>query len=165
MSEKSEPVKRPLPQPDKVSRPFSEAARRHVLKIQHCPNCGTYQLSGRFACDECLEEDPEWVEALGRGMVFTFTVVHQPYYPAFSVKLPYNVAVVELEEGSRLVTNITGIDNDDIRVGMEVEVAFEDIHEEITLPVFRPTACSQVAKLFSIRDLRLIVDRDGVTRV
>lgn len=139
MSEKSEPVNHPLPQPDEISRPFFEGARRHALMIQHCPNCGTYQLPGRFACDECLEEDPEWVEASGRGTVFTFTVVHQLYHPAFSEKIPYNVAVVELEEGPRLVSTIVGVENENITVGMDVEVEFEDVTEEITLPVFRPT--------------------------
>ncbi|MDX6380358.1 MAG: uncharacterized protein QOI57_1382 [Rubrobacteraceae bacterium] len=138
MSEQLESTGRPLPQPDDVSRPFFEGARRHVLMIQRCSNCGTYQLPGRFSCDECLAKDPEWVEASGRGTIFTFTVVHQRYHPAFADKIPYNVAVVELDEEPRLITNITGIDNDDIHVGMQVEVMFEDVTGEISLPQFRP---------------------------
>lgn len=104
--------------------------------IQRCANCGTRQLPGRFACDECLAPDPEWVEASGRGTVFTYTIVHQKYHPAFEV--PYNVVVVELEEGPRLVSSLVGIEDDDVRVGMEVEVEFENVSEEISLPRFRP---------------------------
>jgi uncharacterized OB-fold protein len=137
MSEQREAPSRPLPQPDEISRPFFEGARRHVLMIQRCTNCGTDQLPGRFVCDECFAKDPEWVEASGHGTVFTFVVVHQPYHPAFSEEIPYNVAVVELEEGPRLVSTIVGVDNEDIHVGMQVEVEFEDVTEEISLPRFR----------------------------
>lgn len=106
--------------------------------IQHCSNCATYQLPGRFVCDECFAKDPEWVEASGRGTIFTFTVVHQPYHPAFSEEIPYNVVVVELEEGPRLVSTIAGIDNENIHVGMQVEVIFEDATREVSMPQFRP---------------------------
>lgn len=135
MSEKQE-AKVPLPEPNEVSRPFFEGARRHVLMIQRCTRCGAYQLPGRYACDECLSGELEWVEASGRGTVFSFVVVHQRYHPAFEP--PYNVASVELEEGPRLVSSIVGVENSDIRVGMRVEAEFESASEEISLPRFRP---------------------------
>lgn len=128
---------RPLPRPDERSRPFFDGARLGKLRIQHCPACGTSQLPGRFACDECLSEELEWAEASGRGSVFTFTIVHQKYHPAFTP--PYNVAVVQLEEGPRLLTSIVGVENEDIRAGMEVEVEFEAASDEVSLPRFRPT--------------------------
>lgn len=129
---------RPLPQVDDLSRPFFEGARRGVLRIQHCPGCGAYQMPGRLACDECMSGELEWVEASGRGTVFSFVVMHQQYHPAFEP--PYNVALVELEEGPRLVTSIVGIANDDIRVRMPVEVEFEDVSEEVSMPRFRPAS-------------------------
>lgn len=130
--------RRPLPEPTELSRPFFEGARRGALMIQRCAECGTFQLPGRFACDECLAPNPEWVEASGHATVFTYTIVHQKYHPAFEV--PYNVVVVELEEGPRLVSSLVGVEDADIRAGMEVEVLFEAINEEISLPRFRPAA-------------------------
>lgn len=129
---------RPLPRPDDLSRPFFEGTRRHALVIQRCRDCGTHQLPGRFVCDECFSEDLEWTEASGRGTVFSYVVVHQKYHPAFAEEVPYNVAVVELEEGPRLTTKITGVENDVVDVGIAVEVGFEDVNDEISLPLFRP---------------------------
>ncbi len=76
----------------------------------------------------------------GWGKVYTWTTLFQRYHPAFAGELPYNVAMVELEEGPRLITNIVGCNNEDLRIGMEVEVVFEDVTEEITLPRFKPVA-------------------------
>lgn len=136
MHDEQAPPGRPLPEINDLSRPFFEAARRGVLKIMRCARCGTYQLPGRLACDVCLSGELEWVEASGRGAVFSFVVMHQKYHPAFET--PYNVAVVELEEGPRLVTNVVGVQDEDLRVGMVVEAEFEEVSEEVALPVFRP---------------------------
>ena len=76
----------------------------------------------------------------GRGKLYTWTVIHQRYHPGFAEEIPYNVSIVELEEGPRLTTNIIGCTNDDLRVGMEVEVVFDDVTEEITLPKFKPVS-------------------------
>lgn len=129
----------PLPKPDDLSRPFFEGARRHALMIQRCGDCGAYQLPGRTVCDECFSEKLEWVEASGRGTVFSYVIVHQKYHPAFADRVPYNATVIELEEGPRLVSNVAEVDNQDIRVGMPVEVFFEDVSEDISLPRFRLT--------------------------
>lgn len=128
---------RPLPKPDERSEPFFEAARRHELRVQRCTNCHTFQLPGRIACDVCLSSELEWVSASGRGTVFSYVVVHQNYHPAFAESLPYNVAVVELEEGPRLTTRITGVENEALEAGMAVEADFEDVDTEISLPHFR----------------------------
>jgi hypothetical protein len=79
----------------------------------------------------------EWVRVSGRGRVYTWVVIHQRYHPGFAGELPYNVAIVELEEGPRLITNIVGCKNEDLRIGMEVEVIFDDATDEITLPKFK----------------------------
>jgi len=80
----------------------------------------------------------EWVRVSGRGKVYTWTTIYQRYHPAFAEELPYNVTMVALEEGPRLLANIVDCKNEDLRIGMEVEVVFEDVTEEITLPKFRP---------------------------
>jgi hypothetical protein len=82
--------------------------------------------------------DSEWVTMSGRGRLYTWTLIYQRYHPGFAEDIPYNVAIVELEEGPRLVTNIMGCSNEDLRIGMKVEVVFEDVTGEIALPKFRP---------------------------
>lgn len=129
-----EQTSKPLPQVDDSSRPFFEGAKKGVLMIQRCTSCDTYQSPGRFACDECLSGELEWVEASGRGTVFSFVVMHQKYHPAFEV--PYSVTLVELEEGPRLVSNVVGAD---LQIGMPLAVEFESVREEISLPRFGVT--------------------------
>ena len=128
----------PLPKPTERSEPFFEAARNHEIRIQRCENCRTFQLPGRIACDACLSGDLEWVLASGRGTIFSYVVVHQKYHPAFAESLPYNAAVVELEEGPRITTKITGMRNEELAVGTAVEADFEDVGGELSLPRFRP---------------------------
>ena len=79
-----------------------------------------------------------WQKVSGRGQISTFVEVHQKWFEAFSDDLPYNVAQIELEEGPRLTANLVGVDNSDIQVGMSVQVVFDDIDEQLTLPRFRP---------------------------
>jgi len=131
---------KPLPEVDADTQPFWDAARRHELVIRRCQNCGAYPsvhypVSG---CPECGGMAMEWVKASGNGNVYTFAVFHMLYHPAFKEEIPYNTAVIELSEGPLMISNIVHCKNDDIRIGMPVNVVFEDISEEITLPKFRP---------------------------
>ena len=131
---------RPLPAPDGVSAPYWEAASRGELRIQRCPACGHRQFYPRALCTVCAT-DPEWEPASGRGVVHTFTVIRQNYARPFRDELPYVVAIVELDEGVRLTSNIEGCAPEDVRCGMKVRVAFrEEARDErsIFLPVFRP---------------------------
>jgi uncharacterized OB-fold protein len=89
-------------------------------------------------CDNCLATELEWVKSSGKGTIFSFIIYHQGWLPGYKDELPYNVAIVELQEGVRLINNIVGIDNDKIQVGMPVKVTFEDINDEITIPRFAP---------------------------
>ena len=84
--------------------------------------------------------DHQWVPSSGRGRVYTWIVVHQRYSKAFEEDLPYNVAIVELDEGPRLLTSLVGIENEAIRPDLQVEVAWDDVTDEITLPKFRPVS-------------------------
>lgn len=103
--------------------------------LMRCSDCGTWRLPSRQHCDACLSEAYTWEQASGRGTVRTFGIMHQRYHPGFET--PYNVTIVELEEGPRLPTNIVGAKNEAIRVGMPVVVEFER-HDDVALPKFRP---------------------------
>ncbi len=129
----------PLPVPTPETRPFWEASRRHELVVQRCRACGRHFFYPRAACPHCLSGDLEWQPVSGRGTVHTFTVVHRGQRN-FPLPTPYVIAIVELAEGPRLMTNLVGIEADPakIRIGLPVEVVFEDVTAEIALPRFRP---------------------------
>lgn len=129
---------RPLPVPDQDTQPYWEAARRHELLIQRCLACGEHYFYPRPHCPHCLSNRTEWVRASGRGTVYAFTVVHRPPSPAFADRVPYVVALIDLAEGPRLMSNVVGCAPDAVHCGMAVEVAFEDVTPDIALPVFRP---------------------------
>ncbi len=127
-----------LPEPSPLSRPFWEAARRHELMIQRCSACGVHVFYPRYNCPRCGSPDLQWVKASGRGKVYTYTVARRPTHPAFAERVPYVIAIVELQEGPRMTTNIVGCDADSVRIDMEVEATFEDVSDEISLVMFRP---------------------------
>lgn len=129
---------KPLPQPSATSRPFWDGCRTHTLMLQRCLHCGTFRFPPRRLCPECLSAEGEWRRGSGRGRIYSFVVYHRLYHPAFAADLPYNVAVVELTEGPKLVSTIVGCANADLRCDMPVEVIFEDVTPEVTLPKFRP---------------------------
>ena len=131
---------KPLPQMTPEMAPFWEAARRHELVVQRCRGCGTPRFPARDICSRCLSREAEWAPVSGRGTVFSYTVMHQVYHPAFAAEVPYAVIVVELEEGARLLSNLVGCPVGDIAPGMPVEAVFEDVTPEVTLPKFRPRA-------------------------
>jgi uncharacterized OB-fold protein len=127
---------KPLPLPDEDSRPFYEGAALGKLMLMRCTACGTPRTPSRQHCDECLSPDYEWFEASGRGAVRTFGVMHQRYHPGFAADIPYVVAIIELEEGPRMVANVLGTSPEDIRVGLPVVVEWEH-HDDVTIPRFR----------------------------
>src|SRR6266849_81693 len=109
--------RKPLPNiNDPLSRPFWDAARRHELMMQKCPSCGFVRYPAARACPECLEINDEWVQLSGRGTIWSFGIYHHVFNQNFCDEIPYNVALVQLEEGPRLVTNIVGVPNADLRV-------------------------------------------------
>lgn len=133
----TETIAKPLPEPDEASKPFFEGAMAGRLMLMKCSACGQWRLPSRQHCDNCLSEEFTWEQASGRGTVRTFGVMHQRYHPGWANEMPYNVTIVELEEGPRLPTNLVGVQNDAIRVGMQVVVDFEK-HDDVALPKFRP---------------------------
>ena len=129
---------RPVPEPDDATAPFWQAAARHELVLQTCAACGTVRHPPRPVCPSCLSWDVTWKPASGRGRVWSWVVAHPPVLPAFAEKAPYNVAVVELDEGVRMVGNLVDVANGEIHEGMAVEVAWEDLEDGVTLPQWRP---------------------------
>ena len=130
----------PIPTPDEASAPYFEAAAQGRLMLMRCRACGTYRYPSRDRCDACWSTDTEWVPASGRATLHSWVIFHQVYHPAFADKVPYNVAVVELEEGPRITTNIVGCEHDALRAGMPLEVVFETVADGVALPKFRPRA-------------------------
>ena len=130
---------KPLPEINEDNRPFWEGCKAHRLLLQRCSKCSHLRDASPI-CPRCLSLEHDWTEACGRGHVYSWVVVHQRYSEAFEGDLPYNVAIVELEEGPRLLTNLVEIENDTIRPELPVEVVWEDVTEEVTLPKFKPRA-------------------------
>ena len=128
---------RPLPAIDDESRPYWEAARSHQLALQRCSACGRYVFYARALCPHCHREALEWTSASGAGVVYSFTVVRRPPSEAFAAFTPYVVALIDLDEGPRLLSTLRIEDPALARVGQRVTVTFEDL-DGVTLPVFEP---------------------------
>ncbi len=128
---------KPLPLIYGETRPYWEAAKRHELLIRRCRACGRPYFYPRDFCPECFSFDVEWVKASGRGTIYSFTICHRPA-PGFEEDVPYNLALVDLEEGARMMSTIVECPDSGLKIGMPVEVVFDDITEEVTLPRFRP---------------------------
>jgi uncharacterized OB-fold protein len=131
---------KPLPNPSFVSQPFWDAAKEHCLVYQRCRLCGTNVFYPRDICPgpDCFGVGTlDWVESSGKGTVYSFTVSYQPAHPAFKEDVPYMLAIVELDEGWRMNTNIINADPKDVAIGMKVEVVWDDVTPEITLPKFQ----------------------------
>ena len=128
----------PIPIADAESEPFYRGAKDRKLMLVRCTGCGTWRMPGRGRCVDCWSEDWQWAEASGQGKLYSFGVMHQLYHPAFADALPYNFAVVELDEGPRIISNIIGCANDALRVDMPLIASYDDVSEETTLVRFKP---------------------------
>jgi uncharacterized OB-fold protein len=126
---------RPLPRPSEISRPFWDACRERRLLIQRCDACSGYVFIPQPFCPHCLARSLTWLQAAGTGHIVTFTVVWRPQTPAFET--PYVVAVVMLDEGVDMLTNLIDVDPAHVSIGDRVRVAFVDV-EDATLPFFTP---------------------------
>lgn len=138
MSQIQNPAKpRPVVQP--WAQPFWDAAREHKLVLQHCEDCDRPIHYPRIACPHCGSERLGWSTASGNGRIYSYTVVVSNAPSAFLADMPYVVAVIELDEGVRMLSNIVDCDPDQLCCDMPVEVTFERLDDEFTLPKFRPT--------------------------
>jgi uncharacterized OB-fold protein len=133
------PRPRPAPVPDGDSIDYWRGAHEGRLLVQRCRQCGNHQLYPRDRCISC-RGDVDWVEASGRGTVYTFTVIRQNHSRPFRDMIPYVVALVDLDEGPRLMTNVVGCETESMEIGMEVRAEFEPVSEECGIAVFRPSS-------------------------
>jgi uncharacterized OB-fold protein len=132
---------KPLPRPlhPEFTRPFWEAAKRRELVMPRCKTCDHLFFYPRSECPRCLSANIEWVTVSGRGRLYSFTIVNQPANPAFRDDAPHAYAVVQLDEGPRMVSNIVECDLEALEVDMPLVAVFDDVTPEWTLVKFKPT--------------------------
>jgi uncharacterized OB-fold protein len=130
----------PMPVPQPETEFYWQKARAHELWLMRCDDCGTAYFYPRSICPVCFSRNTGWFKASGRGTLYAFSIVHRAPRPGFQV--PYVAAMVELEEGAHMPTNLVDVEPDPsaIHIGMPVEVVFEDLTDEIALPKFRPAS-------------------------
>jgi len=131
----SDPKPRPAPRADPESEAYWSATLEGRLVVQRCTGCGHHQLYARAHCLRC-RGPVDWVPATGRGTIYSYTVIRQNFSRSFKHLLPYVVALVDLEEGPRLMTNVVGCEPGDVRIGSAVRVRFEPVSDEAALPLF-----------------------------
>jgi len=131
---------KPLPAISSLNKPYWEGLKSRELRLQKCDACGKVWYPPSPLCPGCWSRNLSWTRLSGRGRVSSWVVFHQSYYRGYDNEIPYNVAEVELEEGPRLLTNLVGVSNDEIRAGMPVEIVFDDVTDEIALAKFKPRA-------------------------
>lgn len=121
------------------AQPFWDNLKEHKLTVQQCNACGTYfNFPPQAMCAKCLSSDNEWVPVSGKGTVYSFVTYHRAWHPAYQDQIPYNVSLVDLDEGPRLVSNVVDETPEKLDCDQPVEVVFEDVTEDVTLYKFRP---------------------------
>lgn len=133
---------RPIPLPTPETAPFWAATVEGRLSVQCCRACGTHIFYPRLVCPSCMSDELDWITCTGRGLVYSFTIVRRAP-PAFADRVPYVVALIELEEGPRMMSWVRTPDVDGVRIGMPVVVDFEAVSEDVALPVFVPAEGSR----------------------
>lgn len=135
-------MSRTIPKPTKISAPFWEGCRQGVLRIQRCSACAAWVYYPAYMCPACSSLDLDWTTASGRGRIYSSTRIEEPVSAASGVMTPLIVALVELEEGPVMMSNIVGPDAGTAAIGDAVTVMFQKVSDEISLPVFQPVGPS-----------------------
>ncbi len=131
--------RKPQPRPEAESTPYWEGAKTHKLLLPRCNACGKFWFPPSQRCPHCLSSNFDWLPSAGQGRIYSFVVYHRVYHPAFEQDVPYAVAIIELDEGPRLLANIVGTPTDKIRCDMRVSVVFEERGDQ-TIPQFAVVA-------------------------
>lgn len=129
---------KPLPIPGIESEPFWVNCSKHLFSLQRCSKCNRFWFPPAVLCPHCLSTEWKWEPVSGRGKVFSFVVYHRVYHPGFRNDIPYVVAVIELDEGPRFLSNLIECSSGSVYCGMPVQVVFEDVEDRVSLPKFRP---------------------------
>ncbi|MDM0002569.1 OB-fold domain-containing protein [Variovorax sp. J22P240] len=128
---------KPLPSLEASNKPFWDAARSGKLALQHCADCEKVRYPINHVCPHCLSDRFEWKAVSGRGTVYSSIVFHQVYNQAFAGDVPYNVSLIQLEEGPRMISNVVGLPPSEVKVGDRVQVVFDPVTPEISIPRFQ----------------------------
>ena len=128
---------KPLPVLEGFAKDFYGYCQQRELRFQRCKDCGAWRHVPREMCAECGSWNWEWAKSSGRGKIFTWIVAARPMHPAFQADCPYAPVVVEMDEGVRLLSQVVDCPPDELKMDMLVEVVFEDVTPEVTLPKFR----------------------------
>ena len=128
---------KPLPLMEGFTKEFYERCKQGDLCFQRCTKCSTWRHVPRQTCAACGSWEWEWAKSSGRGEVFSWTIVRRPMHPAFAEEAPYAPVIIRLAEGVRMVTWVVDCPPDELRAGMPVEVFFDPVTPEVTLPKFR----------------------------
>lgn len=129
-----------LPTIEDETRPFWEASKQGKLLLKSCLDCHEVHYYPRPFCPACWSENVEWVEACGRATLYTHSTVYNNDLPPFGERVPYIAAVVDLEEGPRMMTEIIDCATEDLVIGMPLEMTFRELTDEVTIAIFRPAA-------------------------
>ncbi len=132
--------KKPLPIPDIDTKEFWDGCHRHELLLHKCKPNNHVHYPPRPICPECFSTDLTWEKASGKGEVYSFIIVRRPANPDWETDVPYVLAVIQLDEGVRMMSNVIGCKPEDVKIGMKVEVSFDDVTENVSLPKFKPIA-------------------------
>jgi len=141
-------LERPLPQPiTPETKPFWDGLREQKLMLPKCGDCGRVFFYPRIICPHCQSRNVGWIQGSGRGKLYSFEIAYQTISRAFKVKPPYVLAMVELEEGARMLSNLIDIEPDPtkIKCDMPVEIVYQKLTDEVTLPLFRPSPGGRAA--------------------
>ncbi len=136
---------KPLPPITNLNRPYWEGLREGVLRMQRCSACHKIWYPPSPVCPQCWSTDHAWAALSGRATVNSWVIFHQAYLKGYDDEVPFNVAEVTLDEGPRLMTNLVGIDNGHIEMGMAVEIVFDTVTDEVTLAKFGPAPSTSTA--------------------
>jgi uncharacterized OB-fold protein len=127
---------RPKPEHNGDSLEFWEGIKSHKILVQKCSSCGLLRFYPRIICPKCLSDQFNWIPCSGKGRIYSYTTIYRPPLPAFAEFVPYTIALIDLEEGIRILSQVEG-NPDSIAIGVRVSVTFEDFLEKVALPKFR----------------------------
>ena len=129
---------KPLPVITEETAPYWEYCKKHELRMQKCTQCSYIRFPISIVCPNCHSMESEWTKLSGKGKVYSFIIFRQAYHESYKDDIPYVVAIIQLDEGPRMESNIIGCKVEDVKIDMPVEVCFNDVTEEISLPKFKP---------------------------
>jgi uncharacterized OB-fold protein len=132
-----------VPKPDGLTQPYWDGVKRGELRIQQCADCGHRWHPPLYLCPRCHSARVDWIAVGGRGVLYSYTVVHHAAHVAVADKVPYLVALVTLAEGPRVVSNLPGCRPEDVRIGMPVRLVFQQIADDVWLPQFEAAEAAE----------------------